>query len=274
MTRSQWKTAAEVFKNGQNSIQHRSASSLESLPQEKTFKLTANIYTIAFTAFLVKNKEQFRMKSDDQMDLLYRALFMAAIQLTFLYMILVYEDFGAYEYKDDTLINLCLFFTMLLLHWSSLPEARNGIYMMKHVLCHPDQYTHPFTAFCIGLLHICTCWLCEVLNLVKSLNHKKPKDVISKFVGFATVLAVPKIMISSMEQFEQQKCVKDPLKATKGRKMALSEPGYWMKLPIGAILHPIYWIFKRAFTGFYFYFFPFVVILIPMFKLTYLANVQ
>ena len=80
-------------------------------------------------------------------------------------------------------------------------------------------------------------------------------------------------MISSMESFEVQKSV-GKLMLTKGRKAAYSEAGYWMKMPAGALLHPVYWVCKRTFTGLYFYFFPFVVILIPMFKLTYLANVQ
>lgn len=41
---------------------------------------------------------------------------MAIIQMTFLYTVLNLEAWNT-EYKDDTILNLCLFFTVLILHW-------------------------------------------------------------------------------------------------------------------------------------------------------------
>ena len=277
MTTSQRKTASEVFKNSQKNINDSKPPTAsfptdESAAEPKALKLSANMYTISFSAFMRSNKEKFRLRTDDQVDLLYRALFMAVIQLTFLYTVLTLEMWNT-DYKDDTILNLCLFFTVLILHWQCLPEARNGIYMMKYALCNPGEFTHPFTAFCLGFLQIFGVWLTEIANLYKSLDQKKPSGVIQRFVGFALILNVPKLMISSMEVFEVQKSVAK-LMLLKGRKAAYSEAGYWMKMPAGALLHPIYWLCKRFYTGLYFYFFPFVVILIPMFKLTYLANVQ
>lgn len=145
--------------------------------------------------------------------------------------------------------------------------------MMKYALCNPGEFTHPFTVFCLGLLQLSAVWLTETANLYKSLDQKKPAAVIQRFVGFGLILNVPKLLIGSMEQFEVQKSV-GKLMLTKSRKAVFSEPGYWLKMPAGALLHPIYWVCKRFYTGLYYYFFPFVMILIPMFKLTYFANIQ
>lgn len=76
---------------------------------------------------------------------------MFMIQLTFICTILFYEKFKI-GYKNSTPLNFCLFFTVLILHWQCLPSARTGIYMLKYVLCHPDEFTHPLAAFLLGLV--------------------------------------------------------------------------------------------------------------------------
>ena len=58
---------------------------------------------------------------------------MFMIQMTFIFTILFFEKFDI-TYKNNTPLNLCLFFTVLILHWQCLPEARNGINMMKYAL--------------------------------------------------------------------------------------------------------------------------------------------
>ena len=48
-------------------------------PAAKELKLSANMYTVSYCAFMKKNKEKFRLKSEDQNDIFYRALFMLMI---------------------------------------------------------------------------------------------------------------------------------------------------------------------------------------------------
>lgn len=174
MTTSQRKTASEVFKNSQKALNDSRPPTASFSPDTtavapKGLKLTANMYTISYSSFMRSNKDKYRLRQEDQVDLLYRALFMAVIQMTFLWTVLNLEVWDT-EYKDDTILNLCLFFTVLILHWQCLPEARNGIYMMKYALCNPGEFTHPFTAFCLGLLQISAVWLTETANLYKSLD--------------------------------------------------------------------------------------------------------
>lgn len=106
--------------------------------------------------------------------------------------------------------------------------------------------------------------------MLKSLDQAKPQDVITRFVGFALILNVPKLIIGSLEEFTIQKSV-SKLVLKKSRKEAKSEEGISKNMPFHCLYTMIYWLYKRFFTAFYFYFFPFVIIFIPMIELTYLS---
>lgn len=82
----------------------------------KNLKLAANMYTVCYCAFMRKNKDKFKLKQNDQMDIFYRAFFLFVIQMTFVVCLLMFDSFDL-TYKNDTAINFCLFFTVLILHW-------------------------------------------------------------------------------------------------------------------------------------------------------------
>jgi len=117
----------------------------------KEMRLTTNIYTISYCTFFQKSKDKFRLRLSDQIDIFHKAIFIFIIQMTFIVTILVFEEFDT-RYKNNTAVNLCLFFTVLILHWQCIPEARNGIYMMKYALCCPDEFTKPVAVFFLGLI--------------------------------------------------------------------------------------------------------------------------
>ena len=123
------------------------------------------------------------------------------MQITFIIAILKFEKFDI-GFKNSTPINICLFFTVLILHWMCLPEARNGLYMMKYAICCPNEFNQPITVFMLGLMQTTGIWLTELCNLMKSLDQKKPQDVIVRFVGFGLILQVPKLMVPSIESFD------------------------------------------------------------------------
>jgi hypothetical protein len=239
-----------------NDIQHK---------QPKTMKVTANMYTICYFAFMKSNKEKFKLKVNDQIDIFYRALFLFVIQMTFILTIFSMETFDL-TYKNSLGVNLCLFFTVLILHWQCVPDARNGIYMMKYALCNPEEFNQPVAAFCLGLMQTVGIILVEICNLLKSSDQKKPQDVIAKFVGFGLILSIPKLLHGTMESFEVSSSV-GKLILKKSRKDAVSKQG-------GVALNLIYCLFKWFFISFYYYFFPFVVIFVPLAKITYLYNLD
>lgn len=117
----------------------------------KDMKLTGNMYTVCFSAFIKKNKEKYRLKANDQIDIFYRALFLFVVQMTFIISLLFFETWDL-KYKNSSAINISLFFTVLILHWQCLPDARNGIYMMKYALTCPEEFNHPIAAFMMGFI--------------------------------------------------------------------------------------------------------------------------
>jgi hypothetical protein len=72
---------------------------------------------------------------------------------------------------------------------------------MKYVLTNPGEFTHPTTAFFLGLIQLNGVFFTEICNLLKSLDQGSAKDVITRFVGFALILNVPKLIIGSLEEF-------------------------------------------------------------------------
>ena len=79
-------------------------------------KLTTNMYTISYSVFMLKNKEKYRLKNAEQVDIFYKAIFLYIVQMTFIMTILGFSEFDT-TYKNNTAVNLCLFFTVLILHW-------------------------------------------------------------------------------------------------------------------------------------------------------------
>jgi hypothetical protein len=73
-----------------------------------------------------------------------------------------------------------------------------------------------------------------------------------------------------MEYFDVQKAV-GKLTLKKSRKVAISQQG---GMTAAAGLNLVYCLFKWFFISFYYYFFPFVVIFVPLAKITYLYNMN
>lgn len=99
-----------------------------------------------------------------------------------------------------------------------MPDARNGIYMMRYVLAQPEEFTHPLTAFLLAFIQIFSVWIGQICNLMKSLDMSKPEDVIMRFVGFGLILQSTKLLTASYEIFEGQKCFMGTLSQKKDRR--------------------------------------------------------
>ena len=232
-------------------------------------KISANMYTIAYFSFMKVKKEKFKLKSGDQADIFYRAVFLFFIQMVFIVLILQTQTFDL-TYHNDLAVNLCMFFTVLLLHWQCVPEARNGMYMMKYAVVCPEEFNHPIAAFILGLMNTVGILLTEMCNLMKAAEQKTPTNVINKFLGFSLMLSIPKLLHGSMEFFEVSKSV-GKLTLKKSRKAMLAQQD---RPAIQWLLNFVYCIFKWFFISFYFYFFPFMVIFMQLVKITYMYKLQ
>ena len=101
----------------------------------------------------------------------------------------------------------------------------------------------------------------------------KPEDVIMRFVGFGLILQSTKLLTASYEIFEGQKCFMGTLSLKKDRRESFNLLSLSEKLTFG-LLHIVFVLIKYLYVSVYYYFFPFVVIYIPMIKLTYLVKLS
>jgi hypothetical protein len=108
---------------------------------------------------------------------------------------------------------------------------------------------------------------------MKSMDMTKPEDVIMRFVGFGLILQSTKLLTASYEIFEGQKCFMGTLSLKKDRRESFNLLSLTEKLTFG-LLHIVFVLIKYLYVSVYYYFFPFVVIYIPMIKLTYLVKLN
>lgn len=189
------------------------------------------------------------------------------IQAMFIGLILSHDTFTV-SFQNDTIVNFCTFFTLLLLHWTCLPAVKNGLNMMKYAISVPEEFTHPSTAFLLGFIQLASVWTIQTCCLLKCLNLGKAADVITRFVAFGGLISIPGALGSSIEDFAISKAV-GALTLKKSRKYASSMKENKQLLPLGWLFNILYCVAKWFYVTLYYYFFPFSCIIIPTFKLAY-----
>jgi len=225
----------------------------------KELKLAASYYTSTFYALMKKNKKDLKLKESDQADLVYRSYFIFCIQSMFNLVLFMYSGMR-FNFIRDAEINVALFFTVLLLHLTCLPSARDGIAMMKYVLVHNDEFSHPITAFALGLISFATMFSAEVVNISAAQNKKSVDVAIAGFIGFKLIIDLPKIYMESMEEFAPKALV-GKLTLRRSRRAA-DRP----KMQADWLFNSIFVCFNVFYKSVFFYFIPFATILYPMVK--------
>ena len=107
---------------------------------------------------------------------------------------------------------------------------------------------------------------------LKNYQQKTAMGVMSKVASFGLLASIPKMLAGSMETFEVSKAV-GTLKLTRSRKKIQTYGNDDQKMTMGWLFKLVYCIYKWFFVSVYYYSFPFVVISLPLFELTYLHKV-
>lgn len=184
-----------------------------------------------------------------------------AIQLFFIFGVLVIDPLK-FTLFNNTLMQLTLFFTTLLLHLGNLGMFRSGLNMMKYSLCHPEEFTHPKLAFFLGMMYMLILVVSEWINIMKGTNRKTPQAVITSYIGFKVISDLPKLYIGSIQDIPIKAAIK-PLVATKGRKDGSNNiKNHWLQTGI-------YCLTKWFYASVYFYFFSFGCIYLPLLAILY-----
>ena len=91
---------------------------------------------------------------------------------------------------------MCLFFVTLLLHLTCISHARTGIYMMLYALTHPEEFTNPCTAFCLGFIQYLTYVSAEAANMIQSTTYVTPSELIIRYLSFRVIVESPTVFIA------------------------------------------------------------------------------
>ena len=102
----------------------------------------------------------------------------------------VFSSFKA-TLDKPTEVTVSLFFTVLLLHLTCLPYARDGLNMMKYVIAHPEEFNFPISAYLMGFFALTTMVFAEFVNIASSLSKKKLVDAVAVFIGYKILIDLP-----------------------------------------------------------------------------------
>lgn len=171
-------------------------------------------YSATYYSMITKYKKKYHLLSEEQSQYYFEALFLLFIQAFFCYAILTSDEFKwelVLKYQDDYQLQLCLYFSSMILHFGSIYMVRNGITMIKYVIYHSEEFEHPKSAFFLGFLVTCVNILCELTNLFNSLSQKTVTNVISKFVAFKILIQMQDYYTRSRANFRIKSAVATPL---------------------------------------------------------------
>jgi len=220
------------------------------------------MFAAVFFAFMKENKKKYRMTTTKQFELFWKALFCLFIQFFFIYCVVTYGGVK-FSLNNETFMQLSLIFTTLLLHIGVIANARDGMYMMKYALCHPEKFTHPELAFLMGFIQFFSMWVAELVNIMKSSSRNTAQELITSYVGFKVLLEVPNIYVKSLSPLNVPVLgAIGKVTATQGRKAQKTEGDVRFR----ALFDFVYVTNKWFYNSFYFYFFTFVVIGLPFAK--------
>lgn len=157
-----------------------------------------------------------KMKESEQVDVFWRAAFTWLIQMMFCTVLALYSNIKTVIARP-TEVHVVLFFTILLLHLTCLPQARDGLAMMKYSILHPEEFVNPVSAWLCGLFCLSSMIFAETVNVLNSQSKTKVGDAIAAFIGFKCMVDLPTIFMNSHEEFPLKSAI-GTLTFKRGRK--------------------------------------------------------
>lgn len=146
-----------------------------------------------------------------------------------------------------------MFFTCLILHFGSVMTIRNGVNMCMYVTYHSDNFESPSVAFFLGFMTIFANAFASTTNLLMALSQKNVINVITKFVGFKILIQIQDYYLRSRDQFKIKKAVSNDLLVVIDENKVTNKTHLY-----------IYKFLRVIYTSLYFYFFPLLIIVVPM----------
>ena len=138
---------------------------------------------------------------------------------------------------------------------------RNGINMCMYVTYHSDNFESPSVAFFLGFMTIFANGFASSTNLLMALTQKSVMNVVTKFVGFKILIQIQDYYLRSRDQFKIKGAVSNDL------VVIIDDT------KVKSMVHLVtYKILRILYTSLYFYFFPLLIIVVPMTTILTIQN--
>lgn len=101
------------------------------------------------------------------------------------------------------------FFVCIMIHQTCMDNVRNGVYMIRHVVFNPTAFSHPLTAFLLGLSNVWLYIIVETLNIYASLSRVDINVILSRVVSYAILMTIPQVYMRQKKCFNIKFDVED-----------------------------------------------------------------
>ena len=132
-----------------------------------------DFFSGTFYAMRSKYKKKYFLSKDDVSEYFFESLFILSVQALLCVLVLIkgawrktIESPGLNSFQ----VNLAMFFTNLVLHFSCIATIRNGINMVKFVIYHKNEFDNPVGAFSLGILLVLVNILCACTNMLQAMK--------------------------------------------------------------------------------------------------------
>jgi hypothetical protein len=72
-----------------------------------------------------------------------------------------------------------------------MDNVRNGIYMMRQVAFNPAAFSHPVTAYLMGVMNSWLYITIQALNIISALSRTDFETILTRFVSYGALITIP-----------------------------------------------------------------------------------
>lgn len=150
----------------------------------------------------------------------------------------------------------------LLMHLNMKQFVTCGLRMMKYSNNHSHEFSAPYCAYALGLMQLTGGVFAEISTMIYMLSLDSPIDIMIRFMALSQIADVNGIVYRAIPAENRIFKQIENLKITVHRRDFVIGK-YERDLP-QKVLRVIYKILRILYASFFFYFFPLMIIVMPL----------
>ena len=128
------------------------------------------------------------------------------LQLLLTFLILLYSGNSVESGKENLEtakfeVQAAYFLVNVVIHQMCMDNVRNGIYMMRQVAFNPAAFSHPVTAYLMGVMNSWLYITIQALNIISALSRTDFETILTRFVSYGALITIPQIYMRQKKMF-------------------------------------------------------------------------